>query len=104
MIELTGNERFVWDSYRRFMQMFGDVVLDIPHHDFEVALEGVKKKRKAKLDTDLCVEGLREVVDAYKKVYKKNKKAFPQKSWTPQGQKFQDAFRRSDRTGAPGAT
>jgi pyruvate,orthophosphate dikinase len=78
MIELTGNERFVWDSYRRFMQMFGDVVLDMEHHDFEEALDKVKKKRKAKNDTDLDVEGLKEVVEEYKKVYKKSKKNFPQ--------------------------
>ena len=78
MIKLTGNERFVWDAYRRFMQMFGDVVLDMEHHDFEAALEGVKKKRKAAQDTDLCVEGLKDVVAAYKAVYKKSKKEFPQ--------------------------
>ena len=78
MIALTGNERFVWDAYRRFMQMFGDVVLGMEHHDFEHALDGVKKKRGAKQDTDLCVEGLKDVVEAYKKVYKKAKKTFPQ--------------------------
>ena len=74
MIDLTGNERFVWDSYRRFMQMFGDVVLDMEHHDFEHALDTVKKRRKAKNDTDLCVEGLKDVVAEYKKVYEKAKK------------------------------
>jgi len=73
-----GNERFVWDSYRRFMQMFGDVVLDIPHHDFEDALDKVKKKRGAANDTDLDIEGLKDVVAAYKKVYKKARKSFPQ--------------------------
>ncbi len=78
LIKLTGNERFAWDSYRRFMQMFGDVVLDIEHHAFEAALTKVKKKRKAALDTDLCVDGLKEVVSEYKKVYKKAKKSFPQ--------------------------
>ncbi|MDP7290335.1 MAG: PEP/pyruvate-binding domain-containing protein, partial [Phycisphaerae bacterium] len=78
MIENSGNERFVWDSYRRFMQMFGDVVLDIEHHDFEAGLDKVKKDRGAANDTDLCVEGLRDVVAAYKNVYKKAKKSFPQ--------------------------
>ncbi|MFP4353811.1 MAG: pyruvate, phosphate dikinase [Phycisphaerae bacterium] len=78
MIELTGNERFVWDAYRRFMQMFGDVVLGMEHHYFEEALEDVKKKHKADLDTDLDIEGLKDVVEAYKSVYKKNKKTFPQ--------------------------
>jgi pyruvate,orthophosphate dikinase len=78
MIELTGNERFVWDAYRRFMQMFGDVVLGMEHHDFEEALDEVKKKNKAELDTDLDIDGLKQVVEAYKKVYKRNKKSFPQ--------------------------
>ncbi len=78
MIENSGNERFVWDSYRRFMQMFGDVVLDIEHHDFEAGLDKVKKDRGAANDNDLCVEGLRDVVAAYKNVYKKAKKSFPQ--------------------------
>jgi pyruvate, orthophosphate dikinase len=78
MIKNSGNERFVWDSYRRFMQMFGDVVLDIEHHDFEAALDKVKKDRGAANDTDLCVEGLRDVVAAYKRVYKKARKSFPQ--------------------------
>jgi len=78
MIDLTGNERFVWDSYRRFMQMFGDVVLGIEHHNFEHALDKVKKARKAATDTDLDVEGLRDVVAAYKAVYKKARKSFPQ--------------------------
>jgi len=78
LIKLSGNERFAWDSYRRFMQMFGDVVLGMEHHDFEAALDRVKKKRKAKLDTDLCVEGLKDVITEYKKVYKKAKKSFPQ--------------------------
>ena len=78
MIDLAGNERFVWDSYRRLMQMFGDVVLGIEHHDFEAALDRVKKRRKAKLDTDLDVAGLKDVVAEYKKVYRKSRKAFPQ--------------------------
>ena len=78
MIDLSGNERFVWDSYRRFMQMFGDVVLGMAHHDFEHALDTVKKRRKAALDTDLDADGLKEVVAAYKKVYTKARKSFPQ--------------------------
>jgi pyruvate,orthophosphate dikinase len=78
MIELTGNERFVLDAYRRFMQMFGDVVLGVEHELFEEALEEVKKKHKAENDTDLDTDGLREVVEAYRKVYKKAGKSFPQ--------------------------
>ncbi|MGI6299981.1 MAG: pyruvate, phosphate dikinase [Verrucomicrobiota bacterium] len=78
LIQLTGNERFAWDSYRRFMQMFGDVVLSLEHHDFEHALQSVKDRRGAKLDTDLCVEGLKEVAAEYKKVYEAAGKQFPQ--------------------------
>ncbi len=78
MIALTGNERFVWDAYRRFMQMFGDVVLDMEHHHFEEVLQSVKNAHGVKLDTDLDVDGLKEVVAGYKKVYKKDGKAFPQ--------------------------
>jgi len=78
LIELTGNERFAWDAYRRFIQMFGDVVLGMEHHDFEHALQKVKTKRRAKLDTDLTADGLKEVVAEYMKVYKKSNKSFPQ--------------------------
>ncbi|MDP6542337.1 MAG: pyruvate, phosphate dikinase [Phycisphaerae bacterium] len=78
MIANSKNERFVWDSYRRFMQMFGDVVLDIDHHNFEAALDKVKKARDAANDTDLDVDGLKDVVAEYKKVYKKARKSFPQ--------------------------
>jgi pyruvate,orthophosphate dikinase len=78
LIELTGNERFCWDAYRRFMQMFGDVVLGIEHHEFEEALEKIKKQKKVTEDTDLNVDGLKKVVEEYEKVYKKNKQSFPQ--------------------------
>ncbi len=65
----TNNERFAWDSYRRFMQMFGDVVMGVPHHDFEVALESVKQERNRKTDTDLDVDDLKEVITRYRKIY-----------------------------------
>ncbi len=71
MIKLTSNERFVMDSYRRFIQMFGDVVMGVPHHAFERELDAVKKKRRVKLDTDLTVKDLQEVIDRYKKLVKK---------------------------------
>jgi len=82
-IEQCGNERTGWDCYRRFIDMFGDVVMGpytgLTHHDFEVELENLKKKYKAKEDNDLTAEQLKELVDIYKKVYqKKVKKPFPQ--------------------------
>ena len=71
LIKLTNNPRFGWDSYRRFMQMFGDVVMNVPHDEFEHALERVKQKYSAKSDTDLKAEHLKEVVAEYKIIYKK---------------------------------
>jgi len=78
LIKLTGNERFAWDAYRRFIQMFGDVVLGMEHHHFEAALQAVKDRRRVKLDTDLDADGLKEVVKGYKKVYRRDRKSFPQ--------------------------
>src|SRR6185436_11926149 len=59
----TQNGRFAFDSYRRFMQMFGSVVLEIPKSAFEHEFDGVKQSRGAKLDTDLDEAALREVVE-----------------------------------------
>ncbi|MBI9096866.1 MAG: pyruvate, phosphate dikinase [Spirochaetaceae bacterium] len=75
----TGNPRFAWDSYRRFIQMYGDVVSGCEHHDFEVALESVKKEKGVEFDTDLDADDLKEVVQRYLAVYKKTTgKDFPQ--------------------------
>jgi pyruvate,orthophosphate dikinase len=75
----TGNGRFACDSYRRFIQMFGNVVLGIPKEKFEHEFEGVKHEQGAKVDTDLSEDGLREVVTRYKQVVEREaKKAFPQ--------------------------
>src|SRR3954466_1129120 len=65
LIALTGNERFGWDAYRRFIQMFGRIVLDVPGERFDDALDEVKERHGAKQDTDLDAAALREVVDAY---------------------------------------
>jgi pyruvate,orthophosphate dikinase len=78
LIKRTGNDRFAWDAYRRFIQMYGDVVMEVPRQNFEEALESVKKKRKVELDTELNSADLKEVVDLYKKVYRKQTgRAFP---------------------------
>ena len=66
----TKNERMAWDSYRRFINMFGDVCLGVDHEHFESELTRIKKKYKRNLDTDLTTKELKEVVEAYKKVYK----------------------------------
>ena len=74
----TGNERFARDSYRRFIQMFGDVVMEVPHHDFEVALQSVKDKKGVKLDTERETEDLNQGVQLYKEVVQKaTGKLFP---------------------------
>jgi pyruvate,orthophosphate dikinase len=75
----SGNPRFAYDCYRRFIQMYGAVVLDIPKHDFDGIFEGQKKKAKAKLDTELTAEDLQQVIAGYKKlVEKKTGAKFPQ--------------------------
>ena len=75
----TGNERFAYDSYRRFIQMFGDIVMGVPHAEFEKVLQGVKNKVGVKLDTELKTEDLKEVIAGYKKLIKEKKgHEFPQ--------------------------
>ncbi len=75
----SNNPRFAHDCYRRFIQMYGAVVLEIPKHDFDEIFEGQKKKAKAKLDTELTAKDLQEVIAGYKKlVQKKTSKPFPQ--------------------------
>ena len=73
-----GNPRFAWDAWRRLINMFGDTVMGVDHHHFEHELAAVKKRRKVKLDTDLDVEGLKEVCQRYLKVYEKHtREKFP---------------------------
>jgi pyruvate, orthophosphate dikinase len=75
----ANNARFAYDCYRRFIQMYGNVVLEISKHDFDAIFEGQKKKAKAKLDTELTAEDLQQVIAGYKKlVEKKTGKPFPQ--------------------------
>ncbi|MGE0363899.1 MAG: pyruvate, phosphate dikinase [Vicinamibacterales bacterium] len=75
----TANGRFAFDSYRRFIQMFGSVVLEIPKAAFEHEFEAVKQATGASVDTDLDEAALRQVVERFKGVVKaKTKKAFPQ--------------------------
>jgi pyruvate,orthophosphate dikinase len=72
MIKLTGNERFVYDSYRRLINMFGDVVMGIDHHHFEHELSEVKRAKGVQNDTDLDAQDLAEVVRRYKQVYREH--------------------------------
>ncbi len=70
LAEKSGNPRFAWDSYRRFIQMFGDVVMGVPHDKFEKALHDVKDERNRELDSDLSVDDLLEVIKRYRDLYK----------------------------------
>jgi pyruvate,orthophosphate dikinase len=79
LVKRSNNPRFAYDSYRRLIQMFGNVVLEIPKSEFDEVFDAKKKQRKAKLDTDLDAKALKEVIDEYKKVVKKQaKRDFPQ--------------------------
>jgi pyruvate,orthophosphate dikinase len=73
MARLTGNERFAYDSYRRFIQMFADVVMEIEKRNFENILDEIKEAKGVKLDTELDANDLKEVVKRFKAFYKKAK-------------------------------
>ena len=78
LAEKTGNERFAWDSYRRFIQMFGSVVMNLEHNKFEAELDAVKHKNNLLVDTDLQTEHLKELVANYKNlIQKETDKLFP---------------------------
>jgi len=79
LADKTKNPRFAWDAYRRFIQMYGDVVMGVEHDHFEEAISIVKKNKKAELDTELEASDLEKLVDEYKKIVKKySGKDFPQ--------------------------
>ncbi|HIG0358695.1 MULTISPECIES: pyruvate, phosphate dikinase [Clostridium] len=76
---LTNNERFAYDSYRRFIQMFSDVVMGIDKRDFEDVLDQMKEEKGVEYDTDLTSEDLKKIVVKFKQIYKKEmKENFPQ--------------------------
>lgn len=79
IIKKTSNPRFAYDIYRRFIDMFGDVVMGCPHEYFEEVIHAAKEKAGVELDNELSVEQLKNVVEKYKLVYKKHVgKMFPQ--------------------------
>ena len=78
LAKLTGNERFAYDSYRRFIQMFSDVAMGIEKRYFENVLDDVKAEKGVKFDTELTADDLKEVVVRYKEIYKREMgKEFP---------------------------
>jgi len=79
LIKKTNNETFAFDSYRRFIQMYSNVVLEVDHHNFEELLENFKLTKGVLSDTDLDAEDWKSIVSSYKDIVKKfNKKEFPQ--------------------------
>ncbi len=84
MIDKTGNDRFVWDAYRRFVQTYGDVVMGVApegkeHDPFEVAIDKMKDKRGVALDTDLSADDLKQLTTEFKRIVKRRTgQDFPQ--------------------------
>ena len=82
LARLTNNPRFAYDSYRRFIQMFSDIVLKVPREEFEKILEKYKKIEGVKYDAELSVEALKKIVEEYKELVKKHiGRDFPQDPW-----------------------
>ncbi len=71
--KLTSNERFAYDSYRRFIQMFSDVVMELPKSRFEVIIDEMKDARGIKLDTEFTADDMKEMVQRFKAFYKEQK-------------------------------
>ena len=79
----TGNPRFAYDSYRRFIQMFSDVVMEIPKSKFDKVMDDIKEKKGIKLDNELDENDLKEIITGFKALYKEEKGAdFPQEPKT----------------------
>ena len=77
--KLTNNERFAYDSYRRFIQMFSDVVMDVPKHNFEVIIDEIKTAKNVKFDSELDADDFKAMVERFKQYYKEQKNVdFPQ--------------------------
>ncbi|MCX7842694.1 MAG: pyruvate, phosphate dikinase [Clostridia bacterium] len=97
LAKLTNNERFAYDSYRRFIQMFSDVVMEVDKPKFEKILEAVKEEKGAHFDTDLTADDLKEVVRRYKELFKKEKGFdFPQDPKTQLMEAVKAVFRSWD--------
>ena len=79
LVAMSGNERFVYDAYRRLINMFGDVVMGVGHEKFEHAFSAIKTAYGVKEDTEVPAEGLKELVESYKRIYREGTgEAFPQ--------------------------
>ncbi|HIS53973.1 TPA: pyruvate, phosphate dikinase [Candidatus Galligastranaerophilus gallistercoris] len=94
MINLTNNERFCYDSYRRFLTMFGSVAWDIERSKFEEELDRVKEKENVKTDAEVSAEGLKSLIPVYKEIIKKETgKDFPQDPYVQLEEAIEAVFR-----------
>ena len=90
----TNNERFAYDAYRRLINMFGDVVMEVEHEHFEKAFDEIKKKYNTTEDTEVPAEGLKELCEAYKALYKKETgEDFPQDPMLQLGKAVEAVFK-----------
>ena len=81
LAKASGDERFAYDSYRRFIQMYSDVVLGAEHHDFEHILDGMKTAKGYESDLEMTADDLKELIVAYKELGVKTGKVFPEDPW-----------------------
>ncbi len=94
MINLTGNERFCYDSYRRFLTMFGSVAWDIERCEFEKEIDRIKEAKGVKLDTELTAEDWKSLIPVYKEIIKKETgKEFPQDPYVQLQESVEAVFR-----------
>lgn len=94
LAKATNNERFAYDAYRRLINMFGDVVMEVDHEHFEEAFDVIKKKYNTKEDTDVPADGLKELCEAYKALYKEHTgEDFPQDPMHQLGKAIEAVFK-----------
>ncbi len=97
LAKLTNNPRFAYDSYRRFIQMFSDVVMQQDKSKYERILDEIKEKKGVKFDKDLTADDLKEIVKLFKKLYKQSQKVeFPQEPETQLMEAVKAVFRSWD--------
>ncbi len=90
----TGNPRFAWDSYRRFITMFGDVVAGVARRKFDVALEETKKRTRVLRDSDVSAEDLQAIAEVLRKVYRREAhEVFPEDPWVQLERAIEAVFR-----------
>lgn len=83
MVKLTGNPRFAYDSYRRFIEMYADVVMGVDRQNFEHAMDELKHRKGVRLDTDLDAADMEALTQEYRRIYKSHIGAdFPEDPWT----------------------